>query len=147
MNPPRNRKDERGNPPPTAGASEFYPNRTRDQCIMREGPVCAMGVGTIVRARSRYHATGARLVYRYQQGPDTPSPGPAIFDRRPAVLADQMLIAALLKAQLMGISHRLRTGLNFGSQTTSHQLGHRLIDHVERDVLLLLCNVRSICAY
>ena len=26
MNLPRNRKDERGNPPPTAGASDFYPN-------------------------------------------------------------------------------------------------------------------------
>src|SRR5215510_71382 len=58
VNPPRNRKGETGNPPPTANASDFYPNRTRDQCIMREGPVCAMGVGTIVRARSRYHATG-----------------------------------------------------------------------------------------
>ena len=26
VNPPHNRKDECGNPPPTAGASEFYPN-------------------------------------------------------------------------------------------------------------------------
>lgn len=28
VNPPRNRKGERGNPPPTANASEFYPNTT-----------------------------------------------------------------------------------------------------------------------
>ena len=26
-NPPRNRKSETGNPPPTAGAPEFYPNQ------------------------------------------------------------------------------------------------------------------------
>jgi hypothetical protein len=29
VNPPRNRKGETGNPPPTANASEFYPNHNR----------------------------------------------------------------------------------------------------------------------
>src|ERR1035438_3859445 len=29
VNPPRNRKGGAGNPPPTAGAPEFYPNRNR----------------------------------------------------------------------------------------------------------------------
>jgi hypothetical protein len=38
VNPPRNRKGEAGNPPPTTGAPELYPNkRTADEASKRLG--------------------------------------------------------------------------------------------------------------
>ena len=36
MNPPRNRKGGTGNPPPTAGAPEFYPNGAADKAANLE---------------------------------------------------------------------------------------------------------------
>ena len=41
MNPPRNRKGEIGNPPPTTGALEFYPNETAPAGHPRNGGALA----------------------------------------------------------------------------------------------------------
>jgi hypothetical protein len=39
VNPPRNRKGETGNPPPTAGASDFYPNHREFFAFKQHAPI------------------------------------------------------------------------------------------------------------
>jgi hypothetical protein len=45
VNPPRNRKGGTGNPPPTVGASEFYPNGTKAKAGYSQGGPEATNLG------------------------------------------------------------------------------------------------------
>ena len=62
MNPPRNRKGETGNPPPTARASEFYPNQipphgneTGAVLVPTEAALLCLALVALWYAPERYH--------------------------------------------------------------------------------------------